>query len=65
MFSCELYEIFKNTFSPEHILTTASDYSQNLQQNMNDGVLIGTYIYIIPLAGGFCNIIWNSLIVTL
>ena len=51
MFSCELYEIFKNTFSPDHILTTASDYSQNLQQNMNDGVLISTYIYIIPLAG--------------
>ena len=40
VFSCELCEIFKNTFFKKHLLTTASGYSQNLQENMNDGVHI-------------------------
>ena len=33
MFSFEYYEIFKNTYFEEHLLTAASDFLQELQNS--------------------------------
>ena len=33
MFSSEYCEIFKNTYFEEHLLTTASDFSKQLQNS--------------------------------